>query len=164
MMRAGICSPRGRSRTHGDQIVETVSRFMVGPPKGLGTSRCNEARSKRSDGVLRQSITKRCHCVRQYVPCARRGKTVLRAFAAWTTIDRDPTECSQARSNGYPQAPAQANQSTASARNWTWTIRLIKAEEIGLTIAASWARFPAPTTTVPVGSSNSPIRRSLMSE
>ena len=39
-------------------------------------------------------------------------------------------------------------------------MRLSSAEDIGLTIALSCARLPAPITIEPAGSSYSPIRRS----
>ena len=45
-------------------------------------------------------------------------------------------------------------------RSCTCTIRFSSAELIGLTIALSCARFPAPLTTLPLGNSYSPIRRS----
>lgn len=41
-------------------------------------------------------------------------------------------------------------------------MRFIRAEDMGLTMAESWARLPAPTTMEPSGSSYSPTRRSWM--
>lgn len=48
---------------------------------------------------------------------------------------------------------AQASQSPADARRCRWTSRFTSAEAIGRASAWSVARFPAPITTEPGGSS-----------
>lgn len=66
---------------------------------------------------------------------------------------------------GWMPAPAaQRSQASALARRCTWTMRLPGADAIGRASAPSVARFPAPITIEPGGSSYEPIRRSRISE
>ena len=63
-----------------------------------------------------------------------------------------------------PSLIAQCNHWRWSARRWMCTKRLISADGMGLTMAASLARLPAPITTVPLGKRYSPTRWSKIKE